>query len=153
MPHMTPDDIEQIEMYYFGYWDQPGHYLWSPQRMGVSPLDERVPSLLNAVKLDARYCRNPGAAWKGDEPEGLAYLHHVEIVEGEPKDAPFIGQKWTVLAFPDRSGDTRPGSNSAFLAKGVFTFQQMIIFARAHFPDVWKRISGAFDVQDIRTIR
>lgn len=150
---MNPEDIDQTEMYYYGVWDQVDHYLWNNMRMGVSKIDPEVPSFLDPAKLDARYCRNPGAAWVGNEPEGLAYLHEVEIKEGEPKDGPFIGQKWTVLAFADRSACERSGSNSAFIAKGVFTFQQMIILARALFPDVWKRISEAFEVQDIRTVR
>lgn len=149
---MTPTEIEDAKVYYFGNWGQPGHYLFNSQRQGVRG-DGEIPSIFNARNLDARWCRNPGAAWKGDEPEGLAYLHHVEIQAGDHMDAPFIGSKWTVLAFADRSGDERNGSNSAFISDGVHTFQQMILLARSHFPDIWKRMTSSFDIVDIKTIK
>jgi hypothetical protein len=56
--------------------------------------------------------------------EGLALLHH--------KDG------WTAVAFWDRTGDHRGGSNSVFLAKGEFTFDEMLDLAREAFPEIMK---------------
>ena len=43
---------------------------------------------------------------------------------------------WTAISFWDRTGDSRMGSNSAFLAKGDYTFAEMINLASAAFPEI-----------------
>jgi hypothetical protein len=53
---------------------------------------------------------------------------------------------WTVLAMWDRSGDRRPNSNSAFIARGELTFDEMTAMAAEHFPGEWKRINDAAPV-------
>ena len=147
---MTADEIEQVESYYFGVWGQPGHYTYNRHRQGVHPsvTPGEVPSFLTAAHMDQRYCRNQGGQYKGDEPEGLAFLQVIEINE-----KPFEGQKWTILAFSDRSGDSRPGSNSAFVAKGVYAFRDMLNIARVHYPSLWTRMIAKFEVQDIQAVR
>lgn len=153
---MTTDEMEQTECYYFGTWDQPGHYTFNRNRQGVRPSSTpgEVPSLLDANRLDQRFCRNPGGQYVGNEPEGLAYYHVVEIKgTNESADAPFVGSKWTIIAFNDRSGDSRPGSNSAFIARGEHSFNDMKNIARIQFPTVWKRMAESFDIVDIRTVR
>ena len=147
---MTPDELEQIECYYFGVWGQPGHYTYNRNRQGINPSTTpgEVPTFLAPSSLDQRFCRNPGGQYVGDEPEGLVYLHIVE-----PKDVPFDAQKWTVIAFNDRSGESRPGSNSAFIANGVYSFRDMINIARVQYPTLWKRMTDKFELQDIRTVR
>lgn len=51
---------------------------------------------------------------------------------------------WTVLAYWDRSGDSRPNSNSAFAAKGDHSFDDMIAAAEDQYPWVFER--QTFDV-------
>jgi hypothetical protein len=46
---------------------------------------------------------------------------------------------WTALSFWDRSIDSRPGSNSNFLAEGIFSFDEMVKLAQEKFPSVWNR--------------
>jgi len=153
---MTSDEIEQIECYYFGTWDNAGHYTYNRTRQGIRPsaTPGEVPSLLDPSRLDQRFCRNPGGQYVGNEPEGLGYIHEVEIKDGGPiTDAGFVGSKWTVIAFNDRSGDSRPGSNSAFIARGVFSFRDMVTIARVQYPTLWKRMTDKFEIQDIRTVR
>ena len=43
---------------------------------------------------------------------------------------------WTAISFWDRTGDSRMGSNSAFLAKGDYTFAEMINLASTAFPEI-----------------
>jgi hypothetical protein len=152
---MNPTEIEDAKVFYFGVWDREGHYLYNLHRQGVRGTGD-VPSMFHPAKMDARYCRQlPTYQYKGDEPEGLAFTHHLEVQDAKQnvEDAPFVGSKWTVIAFWDRSGDSRPGSNSAFLSDGVHTFREMVILARAHFPDVWKRMTESFEIQDIKELR
>lgn len=46
---------------------------------------------------------------------------------------------WTAMAFWDRTVDTRPGSNSCFLAEGDYSLDEMCALAVKHFPRVVKR--------------
>ena len=114
-------------VYYFGCWGEPGHYLYSP-RSGMLP-HATLPARIRA-RIDGGFCcaALPGADYderKAAEAEGLALLHHVE--------------GWTVLAFWDRSGDSRYGSHSTFLAQGTLGFDAMVAMARESFPQVWAR--------------
>jgi hypothetical protein len=49
--------------------------------------------------------------------------------------------KWTAIAFWDRSSDPRPNSNSAFIARGDLTFEQVVRIARHRYPEIWKRFT------------
>ncbi|KKK59900.1 hypothetical protein LCGC14_3029730 [marine sediment metagenome] len=64
------------------------------------------------------------------EVEGVARLHHVK--------------GWTVLAFWDRSGDSRGKSNAAFLAEGGHSFDDLLAAARKQHPGIFQRFT--FDV-------
>lgn len=99
-------------MYYFGCWEEPGHYL----------VDERmrsVPWELCPVgyEIDTGFCP------KGPEIEGKALLHFVN--------------GWTILAFWDRSVDTRGKCNSAFLWEGKHEFDEMLAESKKKFPGVF----------------
>lgn len=114
-------------VFYFGCISEDGHYLWlSPDRC-VAP-----------IKPDGS--ANPEAGVPEDilkdidgdfVPErykyrdGFAALRYVD--------------EWTVLAFSDTSVDSRPGSNSAFLARGIKSFGDMVRSARRSWPSVWAR--------------
>lgn len=106
-----------MSVIYFGCWGGPGHYPWGP--------GQRSLPLSTLERLPWGYGVDSGLCPKKDETQGRALLHH----KGG----------WTALAFWDRSVDTRPGSNSAFLADGDFNFDAMVEKAKASFPQVWER--------------
>lgn len=116
----------ETRVFYFGCCSESGHYLWRP---GPRPYLCDGATLRHGqpwgARIDASLCV------RGVQVEGLALIHH--------KDG------WTALAFWDRSVDTRPGSNSVFLADGTHTFDQMVAIAKEHFPTVWQRFK--FDVR------
>jgi hypothetical protein len=64
---------------------------------------------------------------EGPEIEGVARLHHLNGM--------------TILAFWDRSGDSRPASNSAFVLKGKLTFAEALAEAKQRFPWVFERFT------------
>jgi len=47
----------------------------------------------------------------------------------------------TIVAFWDRSGDRRFGSNSAFVADGEHCFDEVMAAAREAFPSIFKRFT------------
>lgn len=105
---------------YFGVWDvrRLGHAIYGPT--GQVEHTSSLPSFLDPVQLDGVYA--PDLA---TQPEGLARVVH-------------LGD-WTLLAFWDRSGDTRPNSNSVFIVRGHFSFQAMLHIAKDAFPSIWRR--------------
>lgn len=46
---------------------------------------------------------------------------------------------WTAVSFWDRSGDSRPNSNSAFLVREEMTPFRLLELARQQWPDVFAR--------------
>lgn len=62
---------------------------------------------------------------EGPEVEGVARLHHLNGM--------------TILAFWDRSVDSRYASNSAFVLKGKLAFDEALAEAKQRFPWVFAR--------------
>lgn len=129
---------------YFGVWGVPGHFLYGPGghvERSTLPTELRSldgPFAGDPAKIkgyyDGIYGKKTVPYWDSkDEEQGQARMHFVA--------------GWTVMAFWDRSGDRRGGSNSNFLAEGEFIFDEMCVLARLHFPAVWARITSAFEVK------
>ena len=60
--------------------------------------------------------------------------------EVEGQSVHFWISGWTIVSFPDRSGDPRPGSNSAFVIRGKYNFGNAMACARNSFPKIFDRI-------------
>lgn len=129
-----PPNIEEIlngpakveSMLYFGCWGtSPGHGLHGPD--GKSVGSEENPA--------EKYV---GAGW----PYGWAGQkldRCPELIEGQSVILHDPG--WTILSFADRSVDTRRGSHSTFVARGVYMFDEMWEAALRLFPVVCSRYS------------
>jgi hypothetical protein len=111
-------------VYYFGCLGNVGHYLHAPGgiRAQYSRVPVGFPGAWAGGGLDGTLLDN-----KRSEVQGLGRLHHL--------------QGWTALAFWDRSVDNRPGSNSAFVAKGTHSFQGMLALSRKARPQVFARFT------------
>lgn len=107
------------DIFYFGCMREAGHYLYHPSggtAYGYSvPNDFPCTQIPDAVFLPKQLPQDEGVA---------SFLH----LNG-----------WTIIAFWDRSVDSRPGSNSVFLARGIMSFEAICAKSREAFPAVWKR--------------
>ena len=122
-----------MKLFYFGCWEQKGHFIHTPERSYRADTDARKAGVpWEDWTLDGGLC--PGSVWdaRSDrwnlncrQPQGAAALHH--------KDG------WTALSFWDRSVDSRTNSNSCFIAEGTHTFEEMVALAQLHFPTIWGR--------------
>ncbi len=128
------------EVYYFGRWGGPGHYLWSPSgRSSGHEVERRIP--WPCAEFDGRLAGDPvledprqRGHWATEhQPEGHARLHH--------------RGGWTALSFWDRSGDQRHGSSSTLVARGEFTAAEMAALFERAFPAVWRRITARLQVE------
>jgi len=124
-----PPWVETVEAYYFGCIDDAGHYWFDRYYQSVSRKDH----ILCGRHIDTGFC--PGmplddrARRTRPEKVGEAALHHV----GRAPD------NWTVLAWWDRSVDTRGNSNSNIVVRGTHDYPVMIAVANAQFERVMKR--------------
>lgn len=135
------EGMSKTEIYYFGVWSWSGagHYMYLPNghkaREGDLPKD--MP--WNSGDIDAKM--QPGTTpdcsmyARREELEGHATLHRKN--------------GWTALCFWDRSEDKRFGCSSNFIARGDFTFEQMVELAMQHFAPIWGRFK--FEVKLVET--
>ncbi len=101
-------------MYYFGCSNhRVGHYLWESGSDACEPVCPVGP-------IDTVYCPK-----NCNQKEGAAAL--------------VIKDGYTILAFWDRSKDTRHGSNAAFIERGTHTIGEMISLAKEKFPLIMQR--------------
>ena len=124
-------EVTTVETYYFGCWRSIGHHLWNPKladRSGLQHYDveKKIPKAI-AQRIDPCFCPGYDGPHKRDraEVEGEAALHHVD--------------GWTVLAWWDRSVDSRGACNSAIISKGLYDFTTMLEIGKAQMPHVMER--------------
>lgn len=127
-------EVSTVEVYYFGCWEQSGHYWRAPGGFkGGREIEAQLPEPLRGNGMgggmDSKWCPGsaPGAPHKKTraEVEGEAALHHVD--------------GWTILAWWDRSVDHRGASNSNLVARGLHSWATMLEIGKAQFPSVMKR--------------
>lgn len=112
----------KVDIFYFGCWGQTaGHYLHAGggSSMRQRDLPEDWPIAVDFLDCGLLPPKKP-------QTEGLATFVHVN--------------GWTIISFWDRSADSRPNSNSAFLARGLHSFDEIVRMTRAAFPSVWDRL-------------
>lgn len=119
-------DVSEDTMFYFGVYNRGeyGHFLHVP--CGKIARDVILPfskSILDGGLID----------WSSNSANGRAVVNHIN--------------GWTILSFPDRSGDGRPMSNSNFLCRGHWDFKAMITDAKTNFPTLFERFN--FEIVDI----
>jgi len=111
-------------VFYFGCWKQAGHYLFCPGMRTArgNSLPDDFP--VNYGSLDGSF---------------LPQRHADE--QGKVRIWRTSG--WAIVAFADRSVDSRPGSNSAFVTrtKGNPTDIEIMRGMKSVFPEVFKRIN------------
>jgi hypothetical protein len=116
---MTPNAAARV--WYFGCEPRvgahSGHHLWDREG-GLY-----VSYSLAPFPLDGEWCP------RGPQEEGRALLSRRLLGS----------QDWTVVAWWDRSVDHRTGSHSTFLARGLWSFDEMLAAAREAFPTVFAR--------------
>ena len=133
------------KMFYFGPWDQAGHYLFSEKGRSVYHEEERGTLPWHEMGYGGKPTidgnlqpRGPKPSWHREGPElpqGVAALHHLN--------------GWTALSFWDRSVDTRGACNSTYFAEGTFTFEEMVEMSKTRFSERWNRMK--FEVVPMET--
>jgi hypothetical protein len=99
---------------------EAGHYMYEPG--------------YRSSRVESPFGRCPDGTLcpEGQQVQGLALLHQ--------KDG------WTAIGFWDRTGDSRSNSNSNFLVRGTYTFDEMCKLAQDQYPELWKRIGTVTQV-------
>jgi len=110
--------MRTLPLLYFGCQRRSGHFFWAPNGRSYLYNPPIPPDLANGFD-------------KAHPPQGTreANRYVVRHLHG-----------YTVLAFWDYSVDSRPGSNSAFIAPGNITDADVLALAAEYFPDVLARV-------------
>lgn len=116
-----------MNAYYFGCWSprEKGHFLYDQHGMARRSDSFALP--VRAEFLDS------------------SLLFGVPDVPGNA--VVFRGRGWTLLSFWDRSGDSRPASNSTFILQGNLSFEEAVEASKAAFPQRWSLITFAITEQ------
>lgn len=110
-----------MRCFYHGCIGGAGHYLW-----------------------DA----GPHKCWSGGGLPFRASILDAGLLDPQREQAEGVVRRvviagWTVLAFWDRSIDSRPGSNSAFVVEGEHSTADALQVAKQNFPAVFERFRFA----------
>jgi len=110
-------------IYYFGKAHQgSGHHFYNPRLVNLDYHNPNWPSDMPWGNLDgALLPRNT------KEVQSQYVIHH--------------SSGWVAMAFWDRTGDRRPGSNSAFMARGDLDVWGIVKLAEVNFPSIMRRLS------------
>ena len=120
-----------MRIYFFGCYTVGGggHLLWSPYGSRREAEDSMpfVYRILDAALL--------GPDLQTDQVQG--------------KGVRVLINGWTVVSFWDRTGDSRHGPNSAFVAEGDVSTEEVLRHAQATYPKVLERLRKAGVTLDI----
>lgn len=105
-------------VFYFGCIRQSGHYLWHPTQGQVRRMDKAQPW---GNYIDA------GIFKDSKDKERLGVVHSTQF------------KGWTMVAWADRSVDSRHGSHSTFIVEAEVTPERLIEMAREQWPQVFSR--------------
>lgn len=129
---MSIPGSKEMQIFYFGCWDDTGHYLWTPQgdRQSKRTLQYDQPwgfALDGGIQpKEGIYCRGKGI------PHNAVLCHN---------------DGWTALTFHDNTVDTRPGSVSVFLVQAVIDDKAIRDLAREHFPKIGRACIAPYNTR------
>lgn len=126
---------EPLEVYYFGCrQDDIGHHWhWHINESNVGLLrgPHNIPDPFDGV-----YAPYEGVGLvETDTPS--PHLHLKPAPQGHAHLT--FRRGWSILAYWDQSADSRPGSNSAFVARGQFDFETLLKAAKEQWAWVFER--------------
>lgn len=118
-------------MVYFGPWKESGHYFFYEDGEAVYS-EERKRLGWKSSEIDGVMqpgCPDPADRLQrhGPRVQGEAFIHH--------RDG------WTAISFWDSSVDHRSGCTSTYIARGIFTFDQMVDLAKTRFAVRWNKMN------------
>lgn len=109
---------------YFGCLKgRSGHFWCDPDGNNIISYTDYLPAKWCAPHIDSGFAPRTAT---GEAKEGVG---RVTLLRG-----------WSVLAWWDRSQDSRPGSNSALVAHGRFSFDEMVAMGLESYPWVFARL-------------
>ena len=105
-------------VFYFGCIRQSGHYLWHPTQGQIRRMDQFQPW---GNKIDGWVLKDSKAK------DDLGVVHSAKL------------HGWTLVAWADRSVDSRHGSHSTFIVEADIAAERLIELAREQWPQVFSR--------------
>lgn len=117
-----------MRVFYFGCYNSIGHKFYSAGGLPMSEKDwEDMPWKYSSIDGTYAPAERPRKHVVIPEPDGVCKLYH--------------HRGWTMVAFWDKSFDSRTGSNSVFIVEGEYKFSSAISRAKSVFPEIFRRFN------------
>lgn len=137
-----------MRVYYFGCWNQAGHYMFGPHGGFVHSSEYRALECYGADRrhidgtLAPRRGRDGKIFWAG-QLKGHRWPEGAECPQGQCL-VHQLDNGFTYMQWWDRNqGDKRGACNSTVLLEGKHDFETMVRALRAHFPTVAANLDKA----------
>lgn len=132
--------MDDVRVFYFGCWDQPGHHLWYRGSDGT-PIKRYDQGESDRRLLGSHPHSSGPPLTRGEIPWGYGLdgglLKGRTLRQGEAVVEQRDG--WTALSFWDYSVDSRGGSSSTFVFDALLDPEQALRAAREAFPPIFAR--------------
>lgn len=116
-----------IPMFYFGCWGSPGHFPFMKGGHHSREYANWPKSIW--PRIDAGFCKRLPKSWDESSVKAEPQCGYtLTVIDG-----------FTILAWWDRTGDSRPNSNSALIMQGEHSAETMFRVGRADFPEIFQR--------------
>jgi hypothetical protein len=143
--------------FFFGCWNQPGHFLVRAGQRRLSDEDHRLEyygdrrhldSTLAPRRMAAKYGRRGGEiVWTGSvrtREEGVRIGYDSEECPQGQFLRHYLDTGFTAISWWDRcQGDKRGACNSTVLLEGEHTSEEMLAALATHFPHVLENLKRA----------
>jgi hypothetical protein len=147
-----------MKAYFFGCWNQPGHYLFHPGGSSVLRSEEEGPivTLPNGAHIDGGLAPRKHRFLEKDGSEKILFVGQSPTYEGRrrtERDSSECQQgcflihhfgSFTYMSWWDRAqGDTRGACNSTFILEGEHKADVMLAMLEKNFPHVVENLRKA----------
>lgn len=143
-----------MRIFFFGCWNEPGHFLRSPYRCEHDPLIESFK--LGTIHIDGTLAPRVyragsrvgvGVCWtaQGDTREDRSRIQHAsdEMPQGRYLHH-VLDNGFSAVTWWDRcQGDTRGACNSVILLRGEHDAETVLVAGRESFPSVFENLRKA----------
>ena len=125
---MPPQGLDTA--YYFGCAGDKGHFLWDRHLRSINFSSPPLGFPCKVEVLDGGLFPK----LQFTPQNGVAFVSRIN--------------GWTIISFKDNTVDSRPGSVSVFLVKGLLTFETALDSAKQAFPTIFERFNFEIRLMD-----
>lgn len=151
----SPPAPTTFDCYYFGCWNEAGHYLFAPHRAFIPSAEDRLVAFFNkgtrhidGTLAPRKLNRSGIIVWSGYYEKNSEEYRQAQYYAEECPQGQFLRHAldngFTAVQWWDRNqGDRRGACNSTILLRGDHTSTKVLEAGRMGFPHVFENLERA----------